>query len=818
MRNGADQSEKPGRFRRWIHLPAPLVLGIGVALIAVGWRVMWEIKHPAAAVARKIQQADAGGRLLVIRELEEQSRVDPEVAIPAIVVGLNDQDARVRAAAAMAVASATSTAAIDESAHGAVRAAVRALMDSALDREAAVRAAAVQSLWMVTLTWSGPAGLIDRARVFEALKQAAEDQDGSVRLAALRGIGTVGPRVVDVPPDVLVAALEDESEQNRAAAAYALVDFRRELPRLVPSLVRSLERARPEKRAKYLEVLGAIRAPRYSANAVAPLIGVLGSGDHAVRALAASSLSTYKGQARDIVPALIKLLGESRGSRPVGPQSSQPTSIDAVAAATEALGQLAPPTEYAGEAIKALANVLTSGSARQRVAAATALGQFPPDPFLSTGPGRAAEPYADPVQLAALTGSLSDADVSVRVASLRAVHDVGMKTGLEASPQLQAALAAEMEDESPEVRTQAAAAINHSGRFIDRLFPVVVRHAGHDPDKNVRELCAAVVSLNSDDAGHGTPSVTAAMIPVLIEALASRERELRRAACHSLARFGPEARPAIPALVRLVQESADSNDVPDEAADLLARLARATPHAADVIAVFVTLLSRNTAELQRIAAQALGAFGPSAAPAVPALAQTLRDTLDRKAVEPAVWMTAALAQIDPTAPAAIEAIPCLIEALGSERPYLRGDAALALGHFGSAAVDAVPALTAMLKENDKSISTLAFAAGALTAMSKASPSGRGSFWIHSSSAASALGQIAPGTPQADQAVAALTESLELVAKVPGMPGNVAIIDALSRFGPKAASALPRLRELERAPDPGLSAAARKAINEIAGSP
>ena len=46
-------------------------------------------------------------------------------------------------------------------------------------------------------------------------------------------------------------------------------------------------------------------------------------------------------------------------------------------------------------------------------------------------------------------------------------------------------------------------------------------------------------------------------------------------------------------------------------------------------------------------------------------------------------------------PAAADAVPALIEALGDEKTWMRNDAAIALGKIGPAAEAAIPALTAI---------------------------------------------------------------------------------------------------------------------------
>jgi HEAT repeat protein len=99
----------------------------------------------------------------------------------------------------------------------------------------------------------------------------------------------------------------------------------------------------------------------------------------------------------------------------------------------------------------------------------------------------------------------------------------------------------------------------------------------------------------------------------------------------------------------------------------------------------------------------------------------------------------------------------------------RGRAAAALGKFGPAAEEAVPVLIKVLKDAAHEDS-----------------------FEREASAAHALGLIAPDTASADQAVAALLPVLE--SKVP--LSRVEAINALPRFGPRAAAALPGIRALK----------------------
>jgi HEAT repeat protein len=74
-------------------------------------------------------------------------------------------------------------------------------------------------------------------------------------------------------------------------------------------------------------------------------------------------------------------------------------------------------------------------------------------------------------------------------------------------------------------------------------------------------------------------------VPMLVEALNSRDGQIRRQACAVLMRMGPDAKEAVPHLVSLLED--------------------------------------EDQELRKMASKALGRIGPDAAPAVPALMRTM---------------------------------------------------------------------------------------------------------------------------------------------------------------------------------------------------
>ena len=229
--------------------------------------------------------------------------------------------------------------------------AVKTLLGRTKDTQAVVRASAGQALWMIVLLWQGARRLIDLGVIADVQDEAACDPDAGVRLSGVRGLGVIGQRLSDDPPPRLVAALEDPSEVVRAAAAQALALFPRGLVRLLPALVKSMERHRAEFRPAYASVLKQIgpslsRSGKIPAkDVVAALLPALGSPDREVRRQIVVSLGEFGPQAPEAVPALVALLKEPDVAGPAIPEKppgrGPAEEPDLVAAAAEALRSVA---------------------------------------------------------------------------------------------------------------------------------------------------------------------------------------------------------------------------------------------------------------------------------------------------------------------------------------------------------------------------------------------------------------------------------------------------------------------------------------------
>jgi len=297
----------------------------------------------------------------------------------------------------------------------------------------------------------------------------------------------------------------------------------------------------------------------------------------------------------------------------------------------------------------------------------------------------------------------------------------------------------------PRVKGHAFAAAWRRRPLLARLLPMAIADLA-DPDPRVRRQAAGAVGL----AGIGRHDAAAA----LEKALRDPSPEVVQAVALALARLGPEAQAALPALLTIARQTKPSSvdlltalggmgpaakdalpalrarlgEDPEAVAHALGRLgpaaiptlvaalghadprvrhaaARALSYlgtdAAPAVRELARALHDPEASVRNAAAQALGAIGPAAAPAVSALVTRLADDPDANVRS---WSASALGRIGP---AAASALPALQKALGEAR--LAIEAARALAAVAGPGV-AVPPLLALAEKNERYSGLTALAA------------------------------------------------------------------------------------------------------------
>ena len=249
-----------------------------------------------------------------------------------------------------------------------------------------------------------------------------------------------------------------------------------------------------------------------------------------------------------------------------------------------------------------------------------------------------------------------------------------------------------MSDPDATIRASAATGLGHIGKEAKVDLPSELAGALGDESPIVRQ--AATKSLKA-------AQLTSSVVPALIASLASHELEVRFHATEILARLGPAAKTAVPALLTILSEPFDQKERANTqvvawdwdpacgAAKALSQIG-ASP---ETIAGLSTMLASSVPERVSCAADGLEKLGPAAASAVPALITAYENVLNaRQHVIGQNTIPKALGQLAPQSPRASGAISILTRALDSADKWVRMGAIDALANFGRDAAGAVPRL------------------------------------------------------------------------------------------------------------------------------
>jgi HEAT repeat protein len=252
------------------------------------------------------------------------------------------------------------------------------------------------------------------------------------------------------------------------------------------------------------------------------------------------------------------------------------------------------------EAMRALGELAAAVTTTSRIA-----GRRPPGATFAATVRRAADQ---------LLRQMKDADPAVRAAAVRAFCRVGSAAGADPDP----IVAIMFDDPDREVRDAAAGAVAGGWPTRPELYRPLL--------KRLKEVRSLEERSTIGWALGNLPAPPLELIPDLLEALALDLFALNRTVPEALAKLGPAARPALPALARAAaRELADPSLSALVAAQAIAAIDRDSPEAQALLEPIVAMLrtSRDSFVRQQ-AAVVLKQYGPSAAPAVPSLRMALK--------------------------------------------------------------------------------------------------------------------------------------------------------------------------------------------------
>jgi len=711
---------------------------------------------------------------------------------------LTDPELRVRAGAAYAIP------VFKREAGSSVPLLVARLKDSSV----LVRIAAAVAL--------GQFGSDARAAVPDLLDALADPggigiNDFSVASKAAQALGGISPEAANRMTDHIFTLLDSPKEDVRHGAGKALANRG---VMVSPRLFQALANPKTSRRAQ-IEILNVLADDRgagdvASSGEPAPLPPEAREAIPALRALTRDSDDTVRENARNVVSSL------ERGDEPR-------TRTLLEAAREEDLARWAfdqAIEDLDTSAVGMLIEGLKDPDDEVRTVAAYGLAALT-DKLPAADDGGPDGDKLDPAEetaraeglqlrtqaVAALIPALKDPDTQARWAAAWGLRRLG--PGSKEKKEVVAALCAMLRDRTSRVRSGAmiyfAISLNDRGGSS--------RCGGEGNGQKLR--IAAIQALAGFDADAATA------VPDLIDALRDDDRLTRWYAAGALEPIGPAARAAVPALIEVLRSKdkvpADSDCVgfcptPGDADDRGVRLAVAAaralkgigPDARPAVPALIEVLNDPDESLRSEGAVALGSIGPNAGAAVPALVRAIKDCPVETLADQAAL---ALGQIGS------EAVRALIEALHDHDGDVRRHAATALGGVGTKAAAAIPDLLPTLSDSDEEIRTAAAEAlgqigigpGAAAAVPGLLGAIKDSDRDVRRIAALALGKIGPSS---DRVIPALIFAMRDADNGVKHAGS----SALEMIGMPA---LPALRALLRDDDRKLQDAAALALRRIA---
>lgn len=518
-----------------------------------------------------------------------------------------------------------------------------------------------------------------------SLIRALGDKDLEVRWHAARTLGAIGPDAADAVT-ALAKGLSDDAPSVRAYSAFALGRIGKPAESAVDKLIKNAFDEELLVRRASLRAIRRIDPPQEK---TMPLVlEILEKGDMAV---IMPALHTLAEEGKEAVPRLRKALKYEKAQNwacivlaEIGPDAAA-----AVPELTELVGHKDPDV---------------------RMQAVLALGEI----------GAASKP-AVPGIVKTLKGDefphVRDA-AAYSLGKIKAKGDAedALRDALKSSDELLRTISAwalaRTNPNDKELVDRAVRLIVNSFKSKDVAVRRAAARAAVEFDIDPKLIAPALVdALKDKDQTVVANAIEAlsAMGPKALKNIddALANQDLRHYAVQLVARIGPEAESAVPALIKELGKKIEDDDDFEFIREAHFALAQIGPNAKDAVPSLVKSLSSDRDEINASAAFALGRIGTNARAAVPALRNGLKS--DRPIVKLASLR--ALMQIQPgQRQLAVVAVPLLMKALDADHELVRAEAATALGELGQLGKRAVARLNEVVKNDESEVVRQAAAA------------------------------------------------------------------------------------------------------------
>jgi len=412
---------------------------------------------------------------------------------------------------------------------------------------------------------------------------ALKHDDALAREAAVKVLTTIGPGSVPA----LAQALEHDRAQVREDAAKALAQIGPQAADAVPALIDALKREPPSKRRHHVAMHVCSKDPDCQSlrvkEALIRALAEIGPGahpgtpqlaelldDYDLGAAAKTALARIGGPA---APFLIEALGAETTREhalsalyEIGPDASEavPALINVLrhspnqwtrCRAADIVRRAARPGD--ATAIAALVAALDDPSSSVRIAAAHGLGDMArrnEQAIEALAAARDAEDTPDVAEVMSLDLDTMADDAVERLTSRmlkdrdpRRRHGAAWQLRRLApkDPSVVPALIEALNDDSESVRGEAAGMLGGFGAESEAARKALLRAVKREANSTCFYSVAAAVA----EAGRGGGAV----VEPLAEILANGSPRQRRLAARALAYMGPEAEPAVPALVKAIE-------------------------------------------------------------------------------------------------------------------------------------------------------------------------------------------------------------------------------------------------------------------------